>query len=122
MGDLGDLGDFLKEGALADLSWLDVDEAKYRAEAALPMQNLDTAPDMEALWDHEHRPATTYKEKDHLPQTMGDLSQAHGPLRTAPVDIVRTTRLAMMQSADPVRIEQALLARYDRQSILAAKT
>jgi hypothetical protein len=122
MGDLGDLGDFLKEGALADLSWLDVDEKKYREMEPLPMQNLDTAPDMEALWAHDDKPAISYKELDHTPQTMGDLSQAHGLLRTVPSDIIRTTRLAMMQSGDPTRIERTLLSRYDRASILNAKT
>jgi len=129
MSDLGDLGDFLKEGALTDLSWLDVDEKKYRESEPLPMQNLDVQPDLEALWAHEGKPSTAYKEKDLLPQTMGDLSEAHGPLRkdkghdiALERNIVRTVRLAMMQSSDPARIKDALFSRYDRQSVTAART
>lgn len=122
MGDLGDLGDFLKEGALADLSWLDVDEKKYREADRLPMQNLDIAPDMEALWAHEDKPASSYKEKDNLPQTMGDMSQAHGHLRASPADIVRTMKFAMMQSPDLMRIRDAVTSRYDSTSIAQART
>ena len=41
MGDLGDLGDFLKTGGVANLDWLDVNEEEYRELDKLPQQNLD---------------------------------------------------------------------------------
>jgi hypothetical protein len=122
MADLGDLSDFLKDAAVSDLSWLDVNEEEYRKQDRLPMQNLDIAPDLQALWGHQDKPATAYKEKDHLPKTMGDLSEAHGHLRAAPLEIVRTARLALMQSPDLGRFKAALTARFDRDSLFASKT
>jgi len=124
MGDLGDLGNFMKEGCLADLSWLDVDEAEYRAHDVLPKQNLDIVPDLEALWAHEDKPSTTYLEPNTAakPRTMGDLSQIHGPLRASPEDIVRTARFIMMATSDPNRIASSLRGAYDTDSLRAAKT
>ena len=124
MSDLGDLSDYLKMGSgVADLSWLDVNEQEYREQDTLPKQNLQIQPDLEALWDHEDKPATAYLEPNTgAPQTMGDLSQVHGHLRASPEDILRSTRMAMMQTTDTARIYQALVSRYDRDSIKAAST
>jgi hypothetical protein len=124
MADLGDLTDFIKEGSsgVSDLDWLDVDEAKYRREDTLPKQNLDIAPDLIALWSHEDQSPSTLVPNKGEPKTMGDLSSIHGKLRTMPEDLIRTARLAMMQSTDPKKISHALSSRYDSEALTVAKT
>ena len=125
MSDLGDISSLLKEGSgVSNLDWLDVDEKQYRAEDILPRQNLQISPDLEALWSHEDKPATNYLEPNQaaLPRTMGDLSQAHGPLRAKPADIVKAARQAMLQTMDAQRIEHALTTRFDGDSLKAAST
>ena len=124
MADLGNISDFLKTGSgVADLSWLDVDAEAYREQDILPKQNLQIQPDLEALWAHEDKPTTAYLEPNvGRPRTMGDLSEAHGPLSTKPEDITRTARMACMQSVDPQRIYQALVSKYDKGSIHAASS
>lgn len=119
MSDLGDLSAFMKEGSVADLDWLDVDEAEYRKLDTLPKQNLDVQPDLEALWAREDRPPTNYliPNKEHFPgtmpaHTMGDLSQAHGPLRSSAEEIRKVARLALMQSPDPTRLRDTLVKRF----------
>jgi hypothetical protein len=134
MGDLGDLSDFLKDSAVSDLGWLDVDAKKYRQEAVVPKQNLDVQPDLEALWSHQDKPTSAYfvpnvvpvppfKGNDE-PHTMGDMSQAHGPLRGRPTnlpgeEIRRLARVAMMQSSDPARLRDALVKRFPVQMLQA---
>lgn len=120
-----DLTNFLKEGSgsgVTDLDWLDVDEEAYRQMDQLPKQNLEIAPDLQALWGHEDESSSKFIPNTGGPQTMGDMSQRHGPLRASPEDIIRTARLAMMQSPDPKSITSALQARYDQTSLVAAKT
>lgn len=133
MGDLGDLTNFMKDGSVADLSWLEVDPKKYRQEAALPKQNLDVQPDLQALWAHEDKPSTTYLVpnvvpvppfKGAEPHTMGDMSQAHGPLRGKGVDLLgeeirKMARIALMQSSDPARLRDNLVKRFDLMSLQA---
>jgi len=121
MADL-DLTEFLKEGSVSNLDWLDVNEQDYRALQALPKQNLDIAPDLQALWRHQDEPATYFVPNTGAPQTMGDLSQAHGHLRSVAEDITRTARLAMMQSSDPARVANALSSRFDRSSLAASRS
>ena len=122
MADLGDLGAFLKEGSVPNLDWLEVDPAEYRAQDTLPKQNLDVVPDLEALWSHEDKPASSYVEnKGSLPHTMGDLSAEHGPLRAKPEDIRKVARFALMQSPDLNRLRDALAKRFDRESLRAAR-
>lgn len=122
MADLGDLTNFIKEGGVSNLDWLDVDETEYRKQDRLPEQNLQISPDLEALWRHEDKPATAYLEPNQaaVPRTMGDLSQVHGPLRAKPAEIVRAVKLAMLQTTDAARIEDAITKRFDRDSIVAA--
>ena len=74
MAELGDISSFIKEGSVANLNWLDVNEQQYRELDLLPKQNLDIAPDMQALWSHEDKSPSTYlvPNKD-VPRTMGDL-------------------------------------------------
>jgi len=122
MADLGDLGAFLKGGSVPNLDWLEVDPAEYRAQDTLPKQNLDVVPDLEALWSHEDKPASSYVEnKGSLPHTMGDMSQEHGHLRAKPEDIRKVARLTLMQSLDHGHFREALLKRFDRESLQAAK-
>lgn len=129
MGDLGDLSGFLKEGSVANLDWLDVDDKKYREDSVLPKQNLDTRPDLEALWDREDKASPTYLLPNIVPvppfkgsgdpHTMGDMSQAHGHLRARAEDIRKIARLALMQSSDPNRLRDALTKRFDSESLRA---
>lgn len=119
-GELGDLGDFLKDGAVSNLDWLNVPEGPREP---LPRQNLDIVPDLEAAWSHtDESPSTFVPNTGDAPRTMGDMSQVHGPLRAAPADILRAARMAMMTSTDPKRIAHALTTRFDRESIGSVKT
>jgi hypothetical protein len=125
MSELGDLTDFLKEGsAISDLDWLDVDAKAYRALDTLPKQNLDIAPDLEALWRHKDEPASNFVPNTGAPKTMGDLSEVHGRLAmmSIPSDLVRTARLAIMQTVDPLKIRSILASRYDGTALQNAKT
>lgn len=111
MGDLGDLGGFLKGGSLSDLSWLDVDEEEYRALDRLPKQNLDISPDLQALWSHEDKPASAYFMPNTVdaPRTMGDMSEAHGKLASA---IKTAARIQMYASSDLKEWRSVLVARF----------
>ena len=123
MADLGDLTDFMKEGSgVANLDWLDVNEEAYREKDTLPKQNLDIAPDLVALWRHQDEPASNFVPNTGAPRTMGDLSHAHGRLRGVPEDLVRTARLAIMQTTDPQKIRGILASRYDMTALSNAKT
>jgi hypothetical protein len=127
MGDLGDLGAFMKEGGLADLDWLDVNEEDYRKLETLPKQNLDVRPDLEALWAREDRPATNYLIPNKVPvppfpgagtpHTMGDMSQAHGHIHAQAEDIRKVARLVLMQTSDPRRLRDALTKRFGLQPL-----
>lgn len=120
MGELGDL-EFLKEGSVANLDWLDVNEEEYRKLEVLPKQNLDIRPDLEALWAREDRSATNYLVPNKTPvpsfqgagtpRTMGDLSQAHGQI-SQPEEIRRIARLVLMQTSDPRRLRDELSKRF----------
>jgi len=122
MADLGDISGLLKEGSVSNLDWLEVDPADYRREDTLPKQNLDVVPDLEAAWAHEDEAAAKYvPNRAGAPRTMGDMSGEHGLLRASPSDIRKTARLALMQSDDPQRLRQALLSRYDLDSVQAAR-
>ena len=137
MGDLGDLTNFMKDGNVADLSWLEVDPKKYRQEAALPKQNLDVQPDLQALWSHEDKPSTTYLVPNVVPvppfkgsgepHTMGDMSQVHGPLRGRGTDLLgeeirKMARVALMQSSDPARLRDNLVKRFDLGTLQAHRS
>jgi hypothetical protein len=123
MSDLGDIGRFLKEGGLANLDWLEVTPEDYRATAALPKQNLDVQPDLQAIWEHRDESPVKYVEnRADVPRTMGDLSAEHGHLRAKPEEIRKVARLAIMQSTDPAKLQNALLQRFDRDSIREARS
>lgn len=122
-----DLGNFLKDSAVADLDWLDVDEQKYRETDALPKQNLDVQPDLEALWAREDESPTAYVVPNKVmvptpglgtPHTMGDMSRMHGPLRSQADEIRRLARLALMQSTDISRFHNELIKRVGSNEVL----
>jgi hypothetical protein len=134
MAELGDLSDFLKEGSVSDLKWLEIDDAEYRAgeipgQGALPKQNLDISPDLVGLWARDDKPTTSYLVPNKqvvkpFPgagevHTMGDLSQAHGKLRDRAEDIAKITRYAMMQSTDSSNLKRLLTARFDLPTLQA---
>lgn len=131
MADLGDLSEFLKDGAVSNLDWLEIDAEEYRKQETLPKQNLDTVPDLEAAWMHKDESPSIYAVPNVVPvpsvagtseiHTMGDMSQAHGRLRAKPEEIRKTARLALMQSPDLNRFKHALVSRYDMASLQAAK-
>jgi hypothetical protein len=123
MSDLGDLTDFMKIGSgVSNLDWLDVNEKDYQALDTLPKQNLDVAPDLEAIWRHKDELPSQLIPNTGAPKTMGDLSEAHGRLRSEPEDLVRAARLAMMQTTDPRKIGSLLSARFDATALGYAKT
>lgn len=123
MSELGDLTDFLKEGsAVSNLDWLNVDEQAYRDLEPVPRQNLDTVPDLEAMWRHRDEPASMFVPNTGAPRTMGDLSEAHGRLRSASEEIIRAARLAIIQTTDPQKIRSLLASRYDMTALTNAKT
>jgi len=119
MSDLGDLGDFLKEGGVSNLDWFDVDENAYRELDKLPKQNLDIAPDLQAIWAHEdgQGPTNFVPNREGRPRTMGDLSEMHGLLRTRPEEIAKVARFALMQSDDLGHFRQTLLNRFDKTTL-----
>ena len=124
MADLGDITNFIVEGSVANLDWLDVDERQYRELDTLPKQNLDIAPDMQALWSHEDKSPSTYlvPNKD-APRTMGDMSQAHGKLASGELTqkVIRVARLALMQSTDLEKFKHELISRFDRETLVASR-
>lgn len=119
MADLGDITNFITTaGAVSNLDWLDVDEQQYRELDTLPKQNLDTVPDLEALWSHKDEPSTNYvPNRGEQPRTMGDLSQEHGLLRAKPDDIRRVVRLALLQSPVPSKVASHLQLRFSKEDI-----
>ena len=124
MADLGDISGFLKEGAVNNLEWLDVNEEDYRKLDTLPKQNLDFAPDLEAAWNHKDEAPSTYlvPNKD-VPRTMGDLSEVHGKLASDEIlqRVAKVARLALMQSTDPARFSDALKTRFDQWTLQTAR-
>jgi len=124
MGDLGDLGNFMKDGSVPNLDWLEVSEEDYEKLETLPRQNLDVLPDLEAAWSHEGQPPSAYfvPNQAGAPRTMGDMSEVHGPLRTAPADIMKYARLLFTRTSDGRKIGSFLAHKFDRQSLEAVRS
>lgn len=122
MSDDLDLTEFMKEGSVSDLGWLDVNEEQYRQMDRLPKQNLDIAPDLQALWSHTDPSSIKYVPNTGGPRTMADLSQVHGPISKASEDLIRTARFAIMQSTDVNKISTTLKSRFDGNILRGAKT
>jgi len=123
MADLGDLTNFLKEGSVADLDWLDVDEQQYRDLDKLPKQNLDISPDLQAMWDHKDQPAGAYlvPNKDKVP-SLSALSEAHQGKQAAVEQVIKVARYTLMQTTNLGQLKQALTSRFDTDLITNAKT
>lgn len=121
---MDDLTNFLKGGGsgLSNLEWLDVNAEEYRQIETLPKQNLDIAPDLKAIWTHEDLPASRFVPNTGGPRTMGDMSQAHGPLRATPEVLARTARLALTQSTDIQQFQRTLTARFDLETLRANRS
>ena len=87
---LGDIDHILCNQGVADLSWLAVDEADYRAHEALPKQNLDIIPEMQHALSME-------KDDDvpHIvplkPHTIVNQNPLEAP-RFSPVDMTAPIR------------------------------
>lgn len=132
MSDL-DLSNVLASAGPGNFDWLDVDERDYRSRDVLPKQNLDIVPDLKAQWSHAEREPIAYFVPNRdlagypidsrvpaAPRTMGDLSELHGPLHGSPVG--RAARLALTESSNPVRLQEALLLKFSRAEILENRT
>lgn len=116
MADLGDLSNFLREGSIADLDWLDVSEKDYKELESLPRQNLDVVPDLEAIWSHEDKAASALvPNKDLIPSSNSALAENSESL-------VRVARLTIMQTTEPAKIQNALMSRFAAESIRGART
>jgi len=118
MSKRADICDFLSEGSEfplmtkgANLDWLDVSEADYRAQETLPKQNLHFMPELEAAW-LEGRASDLVPNKDYHPAKV---------VLAAKVDyegIARTARLALYSGVDVI---QALTSTYDKASLRSAR-
>lgn len=120
MSDLGDLTGFLREGAVADLDWLDVNEEDYRKLDQLPKQNLDIAPDLQAVWSHEDKPADKFVPNKQAPKTMLDVGQQKVASETIEA-VGKVARFALMQSPDLRHFQHALLSRFDKHTLREAR-
>lgn len=128
-----DLTHVLASAGPGNFDWLEVNEADYRALDTLPKQNLDVVPELKAQWSHENRDPVAYFVPNRdlagypvdprvpaAPHTMGDLSQAHGPLdRDHPV--IRLARLALMQTTEPRRWQEALTSKFSKEQIASQR-
>lgn len=119
MADLGDISGFLREGSVADLDWLDVNEEDYRKLDQLPQQNLDIAPDLQAVWSHEDRPAERLVPNKEAPKTMLDVGQGKTASAETLESVARVARFALMQDAR--KFQSALLSRFDKDTLQAAR-
>lgn len=136
---LNPVSEEIKKAASAkvnDLSWLDIDEQAAREMAVLPKQNLDFAPELAAQWNHEDKSPLAYfvpnrdmagyptdEGIERAPNTMGDLSDVHGPLRMEPEALmVRTARLSLIESTDLSRWKDRMFSKFSKQELTAAKT
>jgi len=121
MADLGDLTNFMKEGSVANLDWLDVDGKQYRELDQLPKQNLDIAPDLEHVWSHSDSPQTIVPNKEAGPKTMLDVGLGKTASEEAIRRVIKVARLALMQSTDPANFRHALTSRFDSQVLSEAR-
>lgn len=121
MADLGDISGFLREGAVADLDWLDVNEKDYRELDKLPQQNLDIAPDLQAVWSHEDKPAERFVPNKSAPKTMLDVAKGSKVASETTDAVARVARFALMQSPDLRNFQSALVTRFDKDTLREAR-
>lgn len=122
-GDIGDISNFLKEGGLANLDWLDVDEKAQRELDRLPKQNLDVVPELEAQWSHEDKGALAYfvPNQDRV-HTMADMSELHGPIRDSEPEVLKTARLSLIESSDVRKWQATLTRKFAREDLASCRT
>ena len=122
MSDLGDLSDFMKEGSISDLDWLDVDEKSYREQSPEPQYNLDISPDLEEAWSHGDRSASGFVPNTGSAPTS---SVSSGDSRLASdviAHVVRVARTLLMQDPNPQKLVGALKVKFGMETLRAAKT
>lgn len=114
MGDLGDISGFLDEGGPVNLEWLKVDDASFY-EAHVPQQNLDTVPDLKALWRHRDESPMQFVPNSGQPLTMRDVA-----IKTASSDeVIKAARWAIIETTDAAAVKTALEARFTKEDIRA---
>lgn len=121
MADLGNISGLLREASLSDLSWLDINEEEYRKQDSLPEQNLDMAPDLQALWSHGTSSASSFVPNKEAPKTMSDLAKSKVASETID-QVAKTARFALMQSTDLRAFQAALTSRFDKQTLQASRS
>jgi len=117
MADLGDLSGFLREGSVANLDWLDVDEKSYRELEHLPKQNLDVSPHLEAAWAHEDLPPSAYVHNIGAVKTMRDVAELGLHTKQAAEQMLRTARVHIMQNPDPKNLLQVLISKFGKVAV-----
>jgi len=115
-----DLSEFLKAGAVSNLDWLEVNEEDYRRLDRLPKQNLDFAPDLEAMWAHEGKSASAHLVPNSGAPRPADLSEV-GVSKESSEQVLRVARLALMQSRDLQKFKHALVSRFDKTVLRASR-
>lgn len=129
-----DLSTVMASAGPGNFDWLDVDEQQYRSLDTLPKQNLDVIPELKAQWSHADQEPLAYfvPNRDmagypvdprvpEAPHTMGDLSQLHGPIH-GDNPLLRTARLALVESSNVARWQETLLAKFSRTEIVENRT
>lgn len=119
MAELGDLSGFLGEGSdyplltkEANLDWLSVSEADYRAQEILPQQNFEVMPELEKAWA-EGRSSTLVPVKDYHPAKV-----MTAPVVIRPEAVAKTARFALMAGQPVV---ETLLRTYDKVTLRSAR-
>lgn len=120
MADLGDISGFLREAVVSDLEWLDVNEKDYRELERLPKQNLDIAPDLQAVWSHEDKPVERFVPNKSAPKTMLDVAQLKAASDTIDA-IAKVARFALMKSDDLRDFQHSLTSRFDKTALREAR-
>lgn len=116
MPDLGDLSDLFKEGSVSNLDWLDVDEQAYKDLDRLPRQNLDFAPQLEAAWAHEDKPASAYVQNTG-PRTMREVAEASYSNMPKSAQLIRTARVHLMQDPNPRKLLATMISKFGKVAV-----
>lgn len=121
---LGDISSILHNQGVSDLSWLNVDPEEYRKFEALPKQNLDMIPELQA--------ALAWDGKDERVQSINPI-RPHTTVNTNPLDVPEATlrskssvrdRLAeyVMEGKSEKEIAKNLLLQFSPDQLRSAST
>lgn len=118
---LGDINSVLHNQSVADLSWLSVDEAAYRAAEALPKQNLDMIPElMHALTiDPKEDVQKVIPLKPHVMVNKNPLDVASNPVDAINPIRNRVARL-VMEGLNDKEIKSRLRLEFSAEQIKVA--